>query len=108
MEELTFDELVSSFVPAEVSTFARESVIADIEDRIRRYSPTHLVLFRNLQVDSSAFGQAQILAVGPRNTHKTLDELEGGWLNDLPSQRQYPTHFCVVREGSPAGEEVTS
>ena len=53
-------------------------------------SATHAVLFVNQAFDSSQFGAWHVMAVGPDNTYKSLDEIDGKHLNDLPSLRQYP------------------
>ena len=50
-----------------------------------------LVLFENLDMASSSFGDSTVVAIGPQNTFKSLSDCK--YLNDLPSQRQYPTHF---------------
>jgi len=34
--------------------------------------------------------------VGPNCTYKTSADTDGKWLNDLPSQRQYPTMVAEV------------
>jgi len=57
-----------------------------------------LVLFENQLMDSSHFGERTALRVGPECTYKDVAACEGHWLNDLPSQRQYPVAF-VRREG---------
>lgn len=65
-----------------------------IEKNIKKYQATHLVLFENQQMDSSAFGARTVMCVGKNNTYKTVEECEGKWLKDLPSQRQYAVSFC--------------
>jgi len=82
---ITFDEVLKMF---------DESV----HDRIRYHwdkpGTVGLVVFENMVFDSSAFGARSCLPVGEPWTYKTIKECEGKWLNDLPSQRQYPTHAC--------------
>lgn len=68
----------------------------DIAERIKMFKPTHLVLFENQQMDSSNFGNRTCLCVGPNNTYKTVEDVKSSHLNDLPSQRQYPTCFCRI------------
>ena len=55
---------------------------------------THLAKFVNQALDASACGQTTFVLVGPDCTYKTPDAVDGHWLNDLPSQRQYPV-ACV-------------
>lgn len=58
-----------------------------------------LVLFVNQDFWSSNLGQRTVLAVGAEFTYKSVSELEGRHLNDLPSQRLYPVAFVELREG---------
>jgi hypothetical protein len=68
-----------------------------LKDRLWAFSQaegvTHLVVFQNITLDSSRLGDETILAIGPAMTYKTLAEVEGRHLYDLPSQRQYPQAF---------------
>lgn len=57
-----------------------------------------LVLFVNENMDSSQFGATSILAIGSSRTYKTIAEVDGKYINDLPSQRQYPYEYCA-KEG---------
>ena len=54
---------------------------------------THAVLFCNLDFSSSQYGKWTVMTVGPDQTYKTMAEVENSWLNDLPSQRQYPVAY---------------
>lgn len=54
-----------------------------------------LILFENPNFDSSAFGERTAVIFGPGCTYKSAGEVEGKWLNDLPSQRQYPRAVYV-------------
>lgn len=54
-----------------------------------------VVLFRNQDMWASGRGKSSCVVVGPDKTYKTVEECEGKWLNDLPSQRQYAE--CFVR-----------
>lgn len=58
----------------------------------------YLVVFENQQFDSSSFGLQTCVLVGPAYTYKTLAQVESSWLNDLPSQRQYPTYYMTCKE----------
>jgi hypothetical protein len=64
----------------------------------RRPETTHLVYFENTVLDSSHLGESSVLAIGPRHTYQSLTDVEGKWLNDLPSQRQYPQFWCDVKK----------
>jgi hypothetical protein len=66
-----------------------ENIVALQKDK----GTTHLVLFQNVDFTSSDFGSSTIVAIGPNRTYKTLAEVFGKWLNDLPSQRQYPIAY---------------
>ncbi len=61
---------------------------------------TQLVFFENQMLDSSACGQSTVLAIGPSCTYKTLADVQGKWLHDLPSQRQYPQYWCNAKESA--------
>jgi hypothetical protein len=39
------------------------------------------------------------MAVGPDNTYKNLEEIDGKHLNDLPSLRQYPVAAIELKRG---------
>lgn len=95
MKEIPFDELLEHFDPETKSGML---------ERIGEFGSTHVALMENLQMDSREghYGAMTALLVGPNNTYKTVEELEGRHLNDLPSQRQYCTRFAVV----PSGEGV--
>jgi hypothetical protein len=73
-----------------------------VRDRVlalaRNPGTTHLVYFENNLLDSSHCGESGVVAVGPNNTLKSLAEVEGKWLNDLPSQREYPLFWCKAKE----------
>jgi hypothetical protein len=84
MKQLTLAELLEMF---------DESVRADIGVRLAQTSVTGIVVFENQQMDSSCLGDRTAMIVGPNCTCKTVEECEGKWLNDLPSQRQYAVAF---------------
>lgn len=89
MIEMTYDELLEQF---------HENVHQQIKESVERNRGTHVVMAVNQQLDSSRCGEKTAMCVGPDCTYKTPDECEGKWLNDLPSQRQYFTHFAEVGE----------
>ena len=85
--EITFDEFLSKFDP-------------DVHDNIRRAAclpgTTHVVLFENILMDSSAFGSRTAMVVGPHRTYRTLEDAYATHLGDLPSQRKYPVAHAPV------------
>ena len=78
---ITMDELLAKFDPR-----TRPAI-----QMLPKKQPTatHIALFENLQMDSSAVGQCTAVLVGPENTFKTLEAIDGGHIGDLPSQRQH-------------------
>ena len=85
LKEITVEELLKLFDPS-------------VHDSIRRIAAkpgvTDLVVFENLQMDSSRFGDRSAVIVGPGCTYKSLEEIAGLHLGDLPSQRKYPVAFA--------------
>jgi len=74
-----------------------DSIHSDIEKAFERYPDCEaLVMFENQDFCSSEFGRRQCLVVGPSNTFKSVEDCKGKWLNDLPSQRQYPASYCLA------------
>lgn len=74
-----------------------EAVHDKIEESLVAYpDSTGIVVFENRMLDSSCLGDRTACLVGPSNTYKTPQECEGKWLNDLPSQRQYPTYYWMI------------
>lgn len=78
---ITMDELLKKFDPG---TRPAIQFLAK-----KKPTATHIALFENLQMDSSACGACTAVLVGPDNTFRTLEEIDGRHLGDLPSQRQY-------------------
>ena len=83
----------------DLATFL-ESFDPSVHERIGalldRDGVSAVVCFENVCMDSSALGERTALIVGPSCTYKNVDACEGQWLNDLPSQRQYP-QFAVEK-----------
>jgi hypothetical protein len=79
-------------VPIMVRGSGPKEVPADtrkmLDGLIARADVDGLILYVNIQMDSSSFGRKQAMVYGPGCTFKTPDDAPG-WLNDLPSQRQY-------------------
>ena len=58
-----------------------------------------ILLFENLSMDSSmAWNAYTLVAFGPSNTIKTVEECEGKPLGDLPSRFQYATGWIEREE----------
>ena len=73
------------------------SVWTAVKDQLRKFpTATHFALFENLDFTSSQLGRRTCIVVGPNNTFKSPQDCVGRWLNDLPSQRQYPVAWVTV------------
>ena len=81
IRSITMDELLAKF---DHDTRPAIRMLAT-----KKPAATHIALFENLQMDSSARGACTAVLVGPDNTFKTLEEIDGRHLGDMPSQRQY-------------------
>lgn len=46
-----------------------------IDLSVQRYSPSHLVLFRNQDLSSRLVGESFVIGVGPQNTIKSLQQI---------------------------------
>lgn len=89
MKEVTWDEFFELFDP---------EVHDAIRDSLRRFGSEYVVCFECLDMCSSHLGERTAMGVGPKNTYKTLEEVDGKWLHDLPSQRQYAHRYAKVPE----------
>ena len=72
-----------------------------VREWLKAAGTTAVVMFRNNDFCSSSFGAFSCIAVGPGKTYRAVEDCEGRWLNDAPSQRQYAD--CFVR-----GEGIVS
>lgn len=86
-KEITWTELLAQFDP---------SVHDALRDVAALPGTTHLVVYENRLLDSSAAGSRTAIGVGPRRTYRSLDEAYGGHLHDPPSRRQYPVAHAAV------------
>ena len=87
MKEITWKELLSLFDP----------IVHDaLTNPPASIGATHMVVFENLQLDSSHIGERTGVFVGTNCDFKTLAQVNGRWLKDLPSQRQYPVAFAAI------------
>lgn len=84
MKELTWQELLDLF----------DDTVHDALQKLRDSDGVDgLVVFENVNLSSSAIGKRTALAYGPDCTYHELDDVEGKYLNDLPSQRQEPRYY---------------
>lgn len=84
MQESTIEEILMNF---------DEEEIEYLKQTVKDHNATHIVLAENNNMSSSAFGQKTVMVVGGTSSYR-LEECEGKWLNDLPSQRQYFTKYA--------------
>lgn len=90
MQQVSKEEFLALFDP---------DVHAGILALVEEFKATHIVCYENQTFDGSEFGKRTALAVGPMNTRKTLADADHH-IFDLPSQRQYPTVYWEVGDGS--------
>jgi hypothetical protein len=97
MKQASLTELITTFTRG-LGVSEEDQTRAAVSEKITSHEGaiSHLVLFRNEQLDSSEVGRMTLCLVGPGCTYKSIAELEGKHLNDLPSQRQYPLFYCEV------------
>ena len=86
IKEVTAKELLERFGGSE----------NDVKATAKKLKATAMVLMENLQMDSSMFGTKVILMLGPSLTYKTIADIEGQRLGDVPSRFQYPTMWAKV------------
>lgn len=80
----------------------RFDVEVALQEALKRKSDAvGLVLFENKMFDSSSRGAMTAMLIGPTNTYKSAEECEGKYLNELPSQRQYPVAWVERKEFIP-------
>lgn len=68
-----------------------------------------IVMFENLAMDSSAFGDRKFLAVGPTLTYKTVEEIKNQRLGDTPSRFLYPQLWAanpMIKPDNPVNAPV--
>jgi len=87
MKEVTFEEFLKMF---------DERVHGAIRRAIDIHDAEGFIVFENQAMDSSHLGERTAVVFGPTCTYKSPEEAEGRWLNDLPSQRQYPVAWTKV------------
>lgn len=95
MKQFTLEEMLERFVP---DTGPSDQVKRDRDTArmnlvalaVRFPKAEAVVLFENVQMDSSSFGERKMVVVGPGCSIESVAACEDKWLNDLPSQRLYP------------------
>lgn len=70
-----------------------ESVHEVIRQKLEPQGVAGVACFECVQLDSSHLGERTAMIYGPACTYKTIEEIEGQHLGDLPSQRKYPQNY---------------
>lgn len=68
----------------------------EILKRVKETGATHLVLFEVLDLGSPNLGHCAILMIGPGMTYKSIKEVIGKHLGDVPSRFMYPTAWAAI------------
>jgi hypothetical protein len=86
MKKVTMDEFLTLF---------DETVHETIKQRFSIQNVTGIVCFETQALELIAAGRARRTAVivGPTCTFKSVDDCQGKWLGDLPSERLYPSVY---------------
>ena len=87
MEEVTIEEIIMNFDKEDIEY---------LKQQVKELNGTHIVLAENKNMSSSRFGQKSAIIVGGKASYK-INDCNGKWLNDLPSQRQYFTKYAIVQ-----------
>lgn len=74
---------------------------------LQREDVDGIVVFRNQQMDSSAFGHATFMIYGPHCTYNAPPE-PNTFINDLPSQREYAVAYFPKPTGDEHNHEANS
>lgn len=115
IEQITLDHLLRLYMRdmtfrGEVERKVEQSHAADMfERRAGGLGATHLVFFQNTMLDSTHLGEWTILFAGPGCTYKTVAELEGQHLGDVPSRFMYPQYYVDLADphaGAPYPKEA--
>jgi hypothetical protein len=103
IKKLTRAELVKRLMPSEEYVHSKNlGVIHNIESMLTfLHDSIGVVVFENLQMDSSGYGFRKFMAIGPGRTYQTVESCEGKWLDDLPSQRLYAVAWVPREEFFP-------
>ena len=71
--------------------------VKQIRDWLDESGTEAVVLFRNQQMDSSAYGRQSCMVVGQDHTYGLAAECEGRWIGDTPSVRQHAVYYVRAR-----------
>lgn len=66
-----------------------------IRDLLDQEHVQGIVVFENLQMDSSQFGNRGAVIYGTTCTYKTVEECAAGRLGDVPSRFAYPVAYVA-------------
>jgi predicted YcjX-like family ATPase len=91
----TLTEAIEAHVKMPRPDQAATKILRHFEKRFP--DATHAVLFVNLDFSSSQFGHWTVMVVGPGQTYKKIEDVDGSWLHDLPSMRQYPSAYVELK-----------
>ena len=103
MKQFTVEEMAARFIPdsgpSDQVRRERDTFLCELVDLTTRFPDAEaVVLFENVAMDSSSFGERKVVIVGPDRGIESVAACEGKWLNDLPSQRLYPQAFVPLGE----------
>ncbi len=91
MKQLNAQEFLALFDPS-----IHEAITRQV--RVTFPDATHMVCFEDVELRIKLDRARTAVVVGPANTFKSPADCEGKWLNDLPSQRQYPVSYVNADE----------
>lgn len=89
MKQQTAAEFLALFDPSVHAAIIKKAAMPSVEA---------VVCFECVDFCSSNFGRRTAVIVGEPYTFKSVAFCEGKWLNDLPSQRQYPQSWVRASE----------
>lgn len=73
------------------------STLVSILTRAHEIKATMVVFYENHVMDSSQFGRQTFLLIGGGAAIKDLESIPA-WVNDLPSERQHPIGYVMVKD----------
>lgn len=94
MKPVKIEEILEHFDEIDIYYLKQQAI---------KLEATHIVLAENLNLSSQFLGQKSALLVGGEASFK-INECEGKWLNDLPSQRQYFTEYAEIENWLEKGD----
>lgn len=91
MKQITLYELLQLFDP---------SVHGAILEAAAKHRSTHVVLFEDLALEHLE-PRRSAMVIGPNNTYKTIEEIEGKPMGATPSQFLYPVSYAGIGSACP-------